>query len=50
MTYQKIRLEKKEKTAIITLNQPDKLNAISLEMKNEIYEALGEIEKDVEPV
>lgn len=46
MTYQKILLEKKEQIAIITLNQPDKLNAISLEMKNEIYEALGELEKD----
>ena len=46
MTYQKIQLEKREQIAIITLNQPDKLNAISLEMKNEIYEALGEIEKD----
>jgi len=46
MTYQKIQLEKKGLIAIITLNQPDKLNAIGLEMKNEIYEALGEIEKD----
>ena len=40
MTYRKIQLEKREQIAIITLNQPDKLNAISLEMKNEIYEAL----------
>jgi len=46
MIYKKIRVEKKEKIAIITLNQPDKLNAIGMEMKNEIYEALGEIEKD----
>lgn len=46
MTYQKIHLEKKGPIAIITLNQPDKLNAISLQMKNEIYEALGEIETD----
>jgi len=46
MTYRKIQLEKKDQIAIITLNQPDKLNAISLEMKNEIYEALGELEKD----
>jgi len=46
LTYQKIKLEKKEHIAIITLNQPDKLNAIGLEMKNELYEVLGELEKD----
>ncbi|MEN8245305.1 MAG: enoyl-CoA hydratase/isomerase family protein [Thermodesulfobacteriota bacterium] len=44
--YTKILLEKKEQIAIITLNQPDKLNAISLEMKSELYAALVDVEAD----
>ncbi len=46
MRYKKIIVEKNEQIAIITLNQPAKLNAMSLEMKNEVYEALVDIEKD----
>jgi enoyl-CoA hydratase/carnithine racemase len=46
MNYKKILVEKNEQIAIITLNQPDKLNAIGLEMKNELYEALTNIEED----
>jgi len=46
MNYKKIIVEKNEHIAVITLNQPAKLNAMSLEMKNEMYEALVDIEKD----
>ncbi len=46
MRYQKIIVEKSEQVAIITLNQPAKLNAMSLEMKKEVYAALADIETD----
>ena len=46
MNYQKILLEKNEQIATITLNQPEKLNALDLEMKKELYEALEDIEMD----
>ena len=46
MDYQHILFEITEQIAVITLNRPDKLNAISLEMKNELYDALGEIERN----
>jgi len=46
VAYEKILLEKKDQIGIITMNQPDKLNAISLDMKKELYEALCEFETD----
>lgn len=48
MQYKAILVEKRDDVAIITLNRPSKLNAISLKMKNEIYHALGELEADDE--
>lgn len=46
MSYRTILVEKQEKTGIITFNRPEKLNAINLEMKKEIYQALCELEAD----
>ena len=44
--YNTILLEKKAPIGIITMNRPAKLNAMNLEMKNEIAEALSELESD----
>ena len=40
--YQNIIYEKKPPIAYITLNRPEKLNAISLLMRDELREALGD--------
>jgi enoyl-CoA hydratase len=44
--YRNILVEKKDHIAIITLNRPDKLNAINLELKNELHQALDELGAD----
>ncbi|MGB2799069.1 MAG: enoyl-CoA hydratase/isomerase family protein [Dehalococcoidia bacterium] len=46
MQYKNILVEKKDHIAILTLNRPEKLNAINLELKNELYQALDELEAD----
>ncbi len=46
MSYDTILVEKSNRIAIITLNRPEKLNAINLQMKNELYQSLEEIEAD----
>ena len=46
MPYQKIILKKEEKTATITLNRPEVLNALDGPMLEEIIDATGDIEKD----
>ncbi len=46
MQYRNILVEKKNHIAILTLNRPEKLNAINLELKNELYQALDELEDD----
>jgi enoyl-CoA hydratase/carnithine racemase len=46
MTYETIVVEKKEKTMIITLNRPDKLNAINAQMLKEITQVLAELRED----
>ena len=45
-TYKTILIEKRDKTGIITMNRPEKLNAINLEMKHELSEALSDMEVD----
>jgi enoyl-CoA hydratase len=45
-TYETIMVEKQDSVGIITLNRPDKLNAMNLKMKNELSEALSEMEND----
>ena len=44
--YKTIIAEKQEPVGIITLNRPEKLNAMNLEMKNEISDALSRMEGD----
>ena len=46
MEYSNILLEKRNQIGTITLNRPEKLNAINLEMKKELYCALKELEVD----
>jgi enoyl-CoA hydratase/carnithine racemase len=45
-TYHTILVEKKEPVGIITMNRPEKLNAMNLAMKNEMADALSDLEKD----
>ena len=45
-TYNTILVEKKAPVGIITMNRPEKLNAMNLEMKNEIADALSDLEAD----
>jgi len=44
--YKTILVEKQGPVGIITLNRPEKLNAMNLEMKNEMSDALSEMEAD----
>ena len=44
--YQTIQLRRNEGIGFITLNRPDKLNAINIQMKREIKAALDEFEED----
>lgn len=46
MEYQTIRTEREDTTFIITLNRPEKLNALSPELTGEVVEALNSIRTD----
>ena len=46
MTFQNIKFEKEENIAIITLNRPKNLNALSRDLMGELEAALGDINKD----
>lgn len=45
-TYNTILVEKKAPVGILTMNRPEKLNAMNLEMKHEIADALSALEAD----
>ncbi len=45
-TYNTIVVEKQDPVGIITMNRPEKLNAMNLEMKNELSDVLSEMEVD----
>ncbi|MCD6153460.1 MAG: enoyl-CoA hydratase/isomerase family protein [Syntrophobacterales bacterium] len=46
MKYKTVILEQKNGTAVLTLNRPDKLNAVNMEMRSEILGILDDLEKD----
>ena len=46
--YQTITVDKQDRIAVVTLNRPDKLNAINLQMKQDILQTLTEMEADDE--
>ena len=46
MSYQNILAERADKVAIITMNRPEKLNALSYELACEIDEELTKVEND----
>jgi enoyl-CoA hydratase len=48
MNYTTIFYEKRDKMAIVTLNRPEKKNAINLQLSRELMQALTDAEKDDE--
>src|ERR1051325_12113902 len=48
MSYQNILTERVDKVTIVTMNRPEKLNALSYELACEIDEELTQLEKDDE--
>ncbi len=48
MAYETIQFEKKENYVILTINRPDKLNALNSQVFFDIYDAITAIETDIE--
>lgn len=46
MAAEEIRFEVENRTAILTLNRPDKLNALTPDMRNQMIEHMGRIDQD----
>jgi len=46
MTYETITYETDERVAIITLNRPERLNAFSLKLRDELVDAVGKADQD----
>ena len=46
MPYELLTVEKEDKIAVLTLNRPDKRNALSTALRNEVDACLGELEAD----
>ena len=46
MPYELLRIEREEKVATITLNRPEKRNALNTQLRDEISAALEELERD----
>jgi enoyl-CoA hydratase/carnithine racemase len=44
--YKTLHIEKQRHSGIITMNRPEKLNAVNLDMKNELFDALSNMEVD----
>ena len=44
MPYELLQCERREKLAVVTLNRPDKRNALSIALRNEIDSCLAELE------
>lgn len=50
MAYKNILLETKNKIAYLTINRPDKLNALNTETFNELYDAFKKINDDAQVI
>jgi len=48
MAYEAILYEKRERVAVLTLNKPERLNAIGAAIRSEVHAAVGEAHKDDE--
>ena len=46
MSYDVIKLDREDRVAVITLNRPEVLNALSLQLVREVDDALTELEQD----
>ena len=46
MAYEFLLCEKRDKVALVTLNRPDKRNALSIALRNEIDDCLGGLAED----
>ena len=48
MSYQNIEFERRDVIGLLTLNRPDRLNAVSLELANDLQAFLADLKKDRE--
>lgn len=48
MAYENLLIEKRGRVAVVTVNRPDKLNALNIPTRNEILAAFDELERDAE--